>query len=353
MKFSKALIKWYDLNKRDLPWRNTTDPYKVWLSEIILQQTRVDQGIDYYHKFISLFPTVYDLSSAPEDKILKAWQGLGYYSRARNISYTARFIVSELGGEFPKSQQELIKLKGIGKYTSAAIASFCFNEKTAAVDGNVMRVLSRIFGIEEPIDGVRGQKILQQLADELIDSKQPGTFNQAMMEFGALQCTPHNPNCTDCPFRSICLACKENKVKLLPVKMKKTAVKDIWLYYFFIQHGKKTYLRQRNNTGIWQGLFDFPGIESYQEIEISQAVDRFSKQFAITQQLQIIQQSEEYIHILSHRKIRARFITCRISLGWQTKPAEVFGVNIKDIDDYAVPRLIDRFLIKNSFISSK
>jgi len=346
MKFSETLIKWYNANKRDLPWRKTSDPYKVWLSEIILQQTRVDQGMDYYHKFISLFPTIFDLSAASEDKILKAWQGLGYYSRARNISYTARFIVGELGGKFPKTQRELLKLKGIGKYTSAAIASFCFSEKTAAVDGNVMRVLSRIFGIEEPIDSVIGQKTLQELADELISRKQPGTFNQAIMEFGALQCTPHKPNCTDCPFHSICVAFKEEKVNILPIKGKKTIVKNIWIYYFFIQYGKKTYLRQRKDSGIWKGLFDLPGIECNEKMDMKQVVDSFSKQFAMSKKLDILQESEEYIHILSHRKIRARFITCKISNQWKTKSDQIFEVSLKDIDEYAVPRLIERFLEK-------
>lgn len=346
MKFSETLIRWYNANKRDLPWRKTSDPYKVWLSEIILQQTRVDQGMDYYNKFISLFPTIFDLSSASEDKVLKAWQGLGYYSRARNISYTARFIVGELGGKFPKSQQELLKLKGIGKYTSAAIASFCFNEKTAAVDGNVMRVLSRIFGLEVPIDSSKGQKTIQQLADELIDPKKPGMFNQALMEFGALHCTPSNPHCADCPFRGECVAYKERKVNLLPIKGKKTEVKDIWIYYFFIQHKEKTYLRQRNSLGIWQGLFDFPGIEAYQKIEMIQVVETFTKQFAIAKRLDIVQESEEYIHILSHRKIRARFIICKINSQWKTRPDQIVEVSLKHLDEYAVPRLIERFLEK-------
>ena len=226
MNFSKNVINWYSDNKRDLPWRHTVNPYFIWLSEIILQQTQVKQGLPYYKSFVKTFPTVYDLAKSDEQTVLKLWQGLGYYSRARNLHFTAKYIVNELGGNFPNSYSEIIKLKGIGDYTASAIASIAFGETTAVVDGNVYRVLSRFFGIETPINSTKGIKEFKALATELIDKREPATFNQAIMEFGAQQCKPKKPYCIICPLQSGCVAFQTNKISELPVKLKKLKVID-------------------------------------------------------------------------------------------------------------------------------
>src|SRR5690606_28672368 len=220
MTFSQKLISWYLQNKRDLPWRNTKNPYKIWLSEVILQQTRVAQGLPYYENFVKHFPTVFDLAKANEEQVLKIWQGLGYYSRARNLHHTAQYVSENLNGEFPKTYNKLIKLKGIGSYPAAAISSFSNDENVAVLDGNVYRVLSRYFGIETDISSSQGKKEFQEMADEVLDKKRPALFNQAIMEFGALQCVPKNPNCEVCVFNDSCVALQKNKVAQLPVKLK-------------------------------------------------------------------------------------------------------------------------------------
>lgn len=344
MNFSRKLLGWYDKNKRDLPWRNTQDPYKVWLSEIILQQTRVDQGMSYYVKFIKLFPTVKKLADADEDAVLKAWQGLGYYGRARNLHATAKHIAYDFKGKFPSKQKELMKLKGVGEYTSAAIASFCFGEKAAVVDGNVIRVLSRIYGVTEAIDSTKGKETIKSLADELIDNKEPGLYNQAIMEFGAIHCTPHSPACESCPFENACYARKEGIVNEIPFKEKKTVVKDIWLYYFFIKYKDKTYLRKRSGKGIWKGLFDFPGILSEMELNHVEVVPAFLKENALGSIPEILHVSEEYIHILSHRKIHARFFSVRIPKRWTNFSEEIRETELSKVGEFAIPRLIDKFL---------
>nr|WP_321539525.1 A/G-specific adenine glycosylase [Flavobacterium piscinae] len=221
MTFSNRLIQWYLENKRDLPWRNTTNPYPIWLSEIILQQTRVAQGLPYYERFIETFPTVFDLANASEEQVLKLWQGLGYYSRGRNLHKTAQIIAFELNGTFPTTYTELLKLKGIGSYTAATIASFSQKEVVPVVDGNVFRILARYFDVETDISSATAKKEFTALANELIDSKQPDVFNQALMEFGALQCVPKNPNCSICVFKDSCAALQKKKVDLLPIKLKK------------------------------------------------------------------------------------------------------------------------------------
>ena len=226
MVFSKRLKQWYLQNKRELPWRSTQDPYKIWLSEIIMQQTRVEQGLPYYLRFTEAYPNVHSLANAPEQEVLKLWQGLGYYSRARNLHTTAIRVSKELDGNFPDHYKELKTLKGVGDYTASAIASFCFNEPVAVVDGNVYRVLSRVFGVETPINSTQGIKEFKALAQELIDHKDPATFNQAIMEFGAIQCKPQNPLCETCPFNDVCLALKNDQIKELPVKIKKTKIRQ-------------------------------------------------------------------------------------------------------------------------------
>lgn len=245
-----------------MPWRNTTNPYHIWLSEIILQQTRVAQGLPYYERFVNAFPTVQDLANVSQEEVLKLWQGLGYYSRGRNLHETAQYITQELGGKFPSTYKDLLNLKGVGDYTASAIASISFNEATAVVDGNVYRVLSRVYGIETPINSTSGQKEFKQLAQELIDPDQPATFNQAIMEFGAIQCKPQNPYCLHCIFQERCVAFRTNKIAQLPVKLKKTKVKKRFLNYLvFISSDQKTLMHQRTGKGIWQGLYEFPFIE--------------------------------------------------------------------------------------------
>ena len=228
MKFSNTLIQWYLQNNRELPWRKTKNPYFIWLSEIMLQQTRVAQGMSYYLKFIEVFPTVFDLAKATESTVLKMWQGLGYYSRARNLHFTANQIASELNGKFPSTYKEIIKLKGIGDYTASAISSICFNKPTAVVDGNVYRVLSRYFGIQTPINSATGIKEFKALAQTLIDTEQPGTYNQAIMDFGALQCKPKRPLCSSCPLQSSCVAFGKQLTAVLPVKEKKITLAFQW-----------------------------------------------------------------------------------------------------------------------------
>ncbi len=342
--FSKRLIGWYQKNKRDLPWRGLHDPYPVWLSEIILQQTRVDQGMSYYFKFLELFPTVHHLAAATEDQVLKAWQGLGYYSRARNLHATARMVVKNYKGKFPQSYAELLKLKGIGPYTAAAIASFCYNEKTAVVDGNVMRVLARLHGMHEPVDSVEGINKMKQLAAECLDQKDPGTYNQAIMEFGAMHCTPYQPKCSSCPFEIDCVALQSDTVSMLPIKGKKTAVKDVWFYYFFITHGPNVYMKRRNAEGIWKGLHDFPCTESDKPMKDEEVTEEFLTQNKLASKAVVHDISEEYVHILSHRKIRAKFIEIKTTKAWKTAPEGTFEAQIADIEKYGVPRLIDKYL---------
>ncbi|HEY0091267.1 MAG TPA: A/G-specific adenine glycosylase, partial [Flavobacterium sp.] len=263
MNFPKLLIDWYLQNRRNLPWRDTTDPYLIWLSEIMLQQTRVAQGMPYYFKFAEAFPTVFDLARADEQQVLKLWQGLGYYSRARNLHKTAQYVAGNLGGIFPKNYAGLIKLTGVGEYTAAAIASFSYNEPVAVVDGNVFRVLSRFFDIETDIATPSAKKEFTSLASELMPKDQPALFNQAIMEFGALQCIPRNPDCYNCPLNSGCLAFKSRKVNVLPVKSKKAKAKDRFFNYLvYSDENQRTLLEKRIGKGIWENLYEFPLIET-------------------------------------------------------------------------------------------
>jgi len=240
MNFSKEIIRWYLQNKRDLPWRKTKDPYRIWLSEIMLQQTRVAQGLPYYEKFTEAFPTVYDLAKAEESQVLKLWQGLGYYSRARNLHYTAKDIVDNYNGQFPSTYKELLKLKGVGDYTASAIASICFDEVAPVVDGNVYRVLARYFNIDIPINSTAGVKKFKELAFEVIDHETPADFNQGIMEFGAVQCKPQSPYCIICPLHESCEGLKEQRVHMLPVKLKKTKVKHRWFNYIVVVSNQNT-----------------------------------------------------------------------------------------------------------------
>lgn len=340
--FSKLLILWYIEHKRELPWRLTSEPYNIWLSEIILQQTRVAQGLPYYNAFISAFPTIYELAKAPEEKILKLWQGLGYYSRARNLHFTAKHIESNLQGEFPSSYRELLKLKGVGDYTASAIASICFNEPAAVVDGNVYRVLARYFGISTPINRTQGIKEFKALAQKLIDISQPGMYNQAIMEFGARHCKPQNPDCTSCIFNDKCVALQKKKVSELPVKLKTTTIKKCYYNYLVIlSEDNKTILQQRTQKGIWQQLYEFPLIESSKEIEIEQLQQmkeykELNKKHSISSV--VLYNEKSIIHKLSHRHLYTRFWIA------ETLNSSITGAPIHTIKKYPVPALIEKFI---------
>ena len=307
LEFNTKLKSWYLENHRPLLWRQTTDPYKIWLSEIILQQTRVAQGTPYYEKFLMNYPTVFDLAAADERDVLRLWQGLGYYSRARNMHHTARHIVEEWEGKFPDSAVKLAKLKGLGAYTAAAIASFAFGEAVPAIDGNVYRVMSRLFGIFTDILSSGAKSEFTNLAKELISKEDPATYNQAMIEFGALQCVPVSPNCSICPFTYMCYAYAFNMQNKLPVKMKKNAVKNRYFNYFILQKGESLAMHERLKKDIWKGLYDFYLIESAGDINNPDDLpeDRFLEDWKKKGQLR--QVLKEYTHLLTHQRLTVRF----------------------------------------------
>lgn len=340
MKFSNALIQWYLQNSRDLPWRKTKNPYFIWLSEIMLQQTRVAQGIDYYLKFSKSFPSVFDLANADESTVLKMWQGLGYYSRARNLHFTAKYIANDLNGEFPSTYKEILKLKGVGDYTASAIASFAFNEPTAVVDGNVYRVLSRYFGIDTAINSSAGIKEFKLLAETLIDTKQPAIYNQAIMEFGAIQCKPKKPVCMFCSLSDSCVALQKNLIDKFPVKEKKIKVRKRYFNFLVVKtNNNKTILSERKGKGIWQGLYQFPLIEKDKTILkedliiANEFLELFPKETTIS-----LFNKKEIIHKLSHQHLHTQF--------WIVETSNLISANKNwdEIEKYPVPVLIANFL---------
>ncbi|MCF7566983.1 A/G-specific adenine glycosylase [Sabulilitoribacter arenilitoris] len=346
MIFSKTLIYWYSNSKRILPWRQTKDSYYIWLSEIILQQTQVKQGLPYYEAFVATYPTVFDLAKANERDVLKLWQGLGYYSRARNLHTTAKHIAYELNGKFPNSYNELLKLKGVGDYTASAIASICFNEVTAVVDGNVYRVLSRFFGIDTPINSSKGSKEFKQLAQELIDKKNPAEFNQAIMEFGAMQCKPKQPDCNICPLNKGCIAFNTNRIAELPVKIKSVkAKKKHFNFLVFISKDEKTILEKRENKGIWQNLYQFPLVETSRE----QTYNAFKKRVTSHHLLKdtpfelTLYNKDAIIHKLSHQHLYTKF--------WivNTDALSANSISVDKIQDFPVPILIGNFIENFNF----
>jgi A/G-specific adenine glycosylase len=346
MKFSSTLTNWYSIYKRELPWRNTKNPYNIWLSEIILQQTQIKQGLPYYEAFTNKYPTIFDLANADERDILKLWQGLGYYSRARNLHATAKSIVTEFNGEFPKSYKELITLKGIGDYTASAIASICYNEPTAVVDGNVYRVLARYFGIETPINSTIGIKEFKALATELIDKKNPGDYNQAIMEFGARQCRPKNPDCNLCPLNASCIALQNNLIETLPIKIKKTKVsKKYFNFLVFISSDKKTIFKKRTGNGIWKNLYQFPLVETDSSLDI----DQFRKHLEVKSVLNgskfefSLYNTNDIIHKLSHQHLHTKFWIIEVD-----KLPEK-GILISDIQKFPTSILLSNFINEFSF----
>lgn len=348
MEFSTLLINWYEQNKRDLPWRHTKDPYKIWLSEIILQQTRVQQGLPYYEKFLKNFPTVKDFAEAEIDKVLHLWQGLGYYSRARNMHIAANEVMDKWNGEFPSTYKELLTLKGVGKYTAAAIASFAFQEKVATVDGNVYRVLSRVFDINEDIASGKGQKVFSEVANDLISEKSPDIFNQALMEMGAIQCTPKSPECEPCPFVLECVARQKDTIKLLPVKLKKTKVKDYYFQYLVIEHQNKFILKKREGKGIWQGLYDFPLIQSQEEFAtLDEKNIQSQSELSITLPNHY-NKSERFKHILSHQRLHIIFnhISLEDKIDMSKGQFDYKWYDIEEIKSIGKPIIVENYLSK-------
>ncbi|MCJ8208303.1 A/G-specific adenine glycosylase [Mucilaginibacter sp. RS28] len=344
MNFNEEIIRWYQANKRDLPWRHTTNPYIIWLSEIILQQTRVEQGLPYFHRFAERFPTVRDFAAASEDEILTLWQGLGYYSRGRNMLVTARLVMELYQGEFPKQHADLIRLKGIGEYTAAAIASFSANEAKAVVDGNVYRVLARYFGIAEPINSTPGKKVFQQLADELLNQQTPGLHNQAMMEFGAMLCKPKNPDCKTCPVREGCAAFATRQVNSLPVKLKKLKVKERFFTYFLYTDGHHILMNRRNADDIWANMCDLPLIETpgeinpYEVLHLKETVDCFGEAVKTAEVL------GTHKHVLTHRKLKVSFV--RLEHPPIKLKEQWFYIEVENLKKIAMPQIIFIFLTK-------
>ncbi|MDX1773218.1 A/G-specific adenine glycosylase [Oceanihabitans sediminis] len=346
MIINNILTSWYSVNKRDLPWRRTTNPYFIWLSEIILQQTKIEQGLPYYEAFVTKYPSVFDLANASESEVLKLWQGLGYYSRARNLHASAKYIVAELDGVFPNNYKDLLKLKGVGDYTASAIASFCFDEVCAVVDGNVYRVLSRYFGIDTPINTSQGNKEFKALAQKLISPKNPGEFNQAIMEFGARQCKPSNPDCTVCPLQDGCMALQKNSINDLPVKLKSLKPKTKHFNFIvFISNEGETIIEKREGKGIWQNLYQFPLIET-------ETSTSFDTMHSLLEKHELIPSSnydltlyneEAIVHKLSHQHLHTKFWIVAIdSLASK-------GVSVDIIKDYPVPVLLSNFIEEFNF----
>jgi A/G-specific adenine glycosylase len=341
----KKLQNWYGLNQRDLPWRNTQNPYVIWLSEVILQQTRVQQGLPYFQKFLAKYPTVFLLASAKEDDILKLWQGLGYYSRARNMHHTAKIVLNEYKGVFPSTYNGLIQLKGIGPYTAAAIASFAFNEQVAVLEGNVFRVLSRLFCQKEPINSTFGKKIFTELAQSFLNLKEPAIHNQAMMELGSLICTPSNPNCKDCPLQNNCLANSLGQQLAFPIKEKKLKVKNRYLAYFHFEVDGYLAIYQRPAGDIWQNLFDLPFLEMDEPKETQFWISTLIAKSWISKSDKIILGFQRK-HLLTHRRIFAAFYKVSLKKRPVLNLNEVW-VKKNEISKYGISRLLDHYLIQN------
>jgi len=342
--FTKKLLYWNrQYNKRQMPWKGEKDPYKIWLSEIILQQTRVEQGLAYYHRFVDAFPTVTALAKAPETKVYKLWEGLGYYSRCKNLIATAKYIDKTLKGKFPSTYEEILELKGVGPYTAAAIGSFAFNLPHAVVDGNVFRVLSRFFGIEKPIDSTEGKKIFTQLANELLDKKQPGKYNQALMDFGATICKPQLPLCETCVLQPACSAYLNETVNKLPIKEKKITKTTRWFFYLLIEQNDSYFLRKRNDKDIWQNLYEFVLIESSKKTTPDKlATTEAFKKIVGNTPFRITTVSKPYKQLLSHQTIHSQFI--HIKMNKRTKLKGYKLVTKKGLNRYPFPKSITGYL---------
>ena len=343
MDFSDQILKWYKIHQRDLPWRHTRDAYKIWLSEVILQQTRVDQGTAYYQKFVERFPEIKDLAEAPEQEVLKLWQGLGYYSRARNLHHAANQLMNDYNGVFPDTYEEIRTLKGVGEYTAAAIASIAFGEPEVVVDGNVKRVMARIFGLEDVSKKLYDRS--KEIMEKELDHGRAGDFNQAVMEFGALQCTPASPACTNCVFKSSCHAYSNDMVDKLPVReTKKKPRKRFFSYFVLHPNADAVIMKKRNDKDIWKNLYEFPLIETTYEANADNLLQEpdfigwFGKKAGISVS------SKTYKHQLSHQTIFARFYSLDIENEDILLHPDWEKIMLENIDEYPISRLIERFL---------
>lgn len=348
--FQRQLMEWYDQHDRPLPWKEEKDPYLIWLSEIILQQTRVAQGLPYFEKFKAHYPTVHDLAEAPPDEVMKLWEGLGYYSRARNMHATAQYISRSLGGKFPNTYQEILKLKGIGPYTAAAISSFAFDLPHAVVDGNVYRVLARYFGIDTPIDQTAGKKRFAALAQSLLDDKQPGRYNQAIMDFGAVQCVPKSPSCVACPLQDCCQAFQANQINRYPVKSKKLTRKDRFFHFLVFEYEDFTYIQRREAKDIWLHLYQFPLLEADQFIHSFSTLHQqpdwpvwAPKNDSLEWSL-----SKPFKQELTHQRIHAFFFKIQLKTAPAAIPSEFVITERENLTKFAFPKIIDLYLKDNS-----
>lgn len=358
--FSKTIREWYEVNKRELPWRESSDPYLIWISEIILQQTRVAQGYDYFMRFVSRFPDVKALAEAEEDEVMKFWQGLGYYSRARNLHAAAR----SMNGVFPKTYPEVLALKGVGEYTAAAICSFAYGMPYAVVDGNVYRVLARYFGIDTPIDSTEGKKLFAALAQEMLDGEHPADYNQGIMDFGAMQCTPQSPNCLFCPLAEGCVALRKGLVAKLPVKQHKTKTTNRFFHYIYVRAGAHTFINKRTGDDIWKNLFELPLIETEKAVteeeflglkELREMLGEMPEGIAGEESTEMLQPVVRLVcngvkHVLSHRVIYADFYEVTVP-----EESAAFGrfqkIKAEELGQYAVPKLVQAFIEK--YVDSK
>ena len=346
--FATTLLRWYDtVEHRYMPWRGEGDPYLVWLSEVIMQQTRVEQGMPYFLKFKEQYPTVQQLADAPIDEVMRHWQGLGYYSRARNLHHAAKYVANDLQGQFPTSYAEIKKLKGVGPYTAAAIASMVFGEVQAAVDGNVIRVLARMFGIETPYDTTAGKREIETLAQQLISPHEPGLFNQAMMDFGATVCKPQQPVCEACPFSHRCIAYQQNRQVELPIRSKRLIKKERFFYYLLLCNSKEIIITKRNADDIWQGLYELPMLESTKPIKRD-----FKKHIAklILAPFEIVNYSKAYTQQLSHQTIQSLFITVKVDDFKKLRLEGGIKVLIANLPKFAFPKTVHLFLSENSLL---
>ena len=350
--FTRQLLKWAKQVDRPMPWKGEKNPYFIWLSEIILQQTRVEQGLPYFLRFKENYPTVHDLANAPEDEVMKLWEGLGYYSRAKNLHFTAKFISKELGGIFPKEYENIIALKGVGNYTAAAIASFAYDLPYPVVDGNVYRVLSRYFGIETPIDTTEGKKQFTKLANELLEKKQAALYNQGIMDFGAIQCMPKIPLCKTCSLKKYCTAFHENTISLLPIKSKKIKKKTRYFNYLVVDFKESVLVRKRIEKDIWQNLYEFPLIETNGIAEKDALIQHeVWKKCVGNSKFEISRISKPFQQSLTHRKIVATFFEIRLNKDFSNKNFEKYDyikTDRKNLSTFAFPKIIDLYLRDNS-----
>lgn len=345
MDFSALLLEWFSVHHRDLPWRNTSNPYHIWVSEVILQQTRVNQGTDYYQRFIHIFPDIRALAEAPLDAVMKAWQGLGYYTRARNLHAGAKQVMRDFGGKLPASYSELLRIAGLGHYSAAAVASFAFNEAVPAVDGNVYRILARVFGVFTPVNSSQARREFFNLAGELIDRNCPAVFNQAIIDLGALVCTPRRPSCSTCPFTDYCYAHVNNLVGLLPVKNPKNPPRSRYFTYIMINYNGTTFVRKREGNDIWHSLYEFPLIETSEQVDTTQLVETEAwKELMGGSTAEIIHVSNPIKHQLSHITLHARFIIVRMSNPTYALRTEYRNISIDSLQELSVPRLIDSYM---------